>query len=279
MTRKLEEKKSTSLEEKLAEWKDCFVEPETPPRVAAFCDPLSKKECVTLCAPSGKCSCDCEDVRQALVDELKCRELDIKVGNLKIGCGGSCQHGPLMGFPQKQFFYLGFKTDDIPRIVEETIMRGKLIFPFLSLSSERSYRSDVYFDKHTGLIASIDESVCMVDVARYFLDFEDQLSCGKCVPCRIGMKRALECVERIATGNGSEEDISQIRVLCKVMEETPNCDFAVTSIRPLNSAITYFEEEFRTHFEKKLCTAGRCKELVEYQKKMATRERLGLRTK
>ncbi|MFZ2448048.1 MAG: NADH-ubiquinone oxidoreductase-F iron-sulfur binding region domain-containing protein [Syntrophobacteraceae bacterium] len=279
LTRKLEEKKGPPLSRKLSEWKKCFVEPENHARVAAFCDPQSKKPCVTLCAAGAECSCGCGEVRDAMVGELSRQGVDVTVGTMKVGCGGNCLRGPLMGFPQKQFFYVGVKAADVPRVVEETIIGGKLLFPFLSLNPERSYRSDIFYDKATGLLATIDDQVCMVGVARYFLTFEENLSCGKCVPCRIGMKRALECVERIATGEGSQEDLNQIRSLCKIMEETPNCAFAVTSIRPLTSAVTHFEDEFRAHFEQKLCPAGRCKELVEYQRKLAIRERLGLGVK
>ena len=98
----------------------------------------------------------------------------------------------------------------------------------------------------------------MVDAAKYFLDFEEGLSCGKCVPCRIGMKRTLECIQRIIEGEGANEDIEQIRTLCNLMDGTPNCDFAVTSIRPVLSAITHFEDEFRAHIDQKTCAAGVC---------------------
>jgi len=71
---------------------------------------------------------------------------------------------------------------------------------------DRSYRSDIYYEKTTGLLAAIDDSVCMVEAAKYFMDFEKGLSCGKCVPCRLGMVRMHESMTRIAAGEGSAAD-------------------------------------------------------------------------
>lgn len=266
------------LSQKVSEWKHCFEAPETIAKTASFCDPKSKRACITLCKPVEGCECGCRDVRQAVQEEIERLGIGLTVGDLKTGCGGSCQSGPIMGFPQKQFFYVGITAADVPRIFEQTIIRGKLLFPLLSLDPERSYRSDIFYDKHSGLLAGIDDKVCMVDVARYFLTFEDNLSCGKCVPCRIGMRRALECVTRIAKGEGTEDDMEQMKVLCTIMEQTPNCAFAYTSIKPLQSAIAYFEGEFREHLDRKLCAAGVCKELVEHQRKLAVRERLAQTT-
>jgi NADH:ubiquinone oxidoreductase subunit F (NADH-binding) len=114
----------------------------------------------------------------------------------------------------------------------------------------------------------------MVDAAKYFLDFEEGLSCGKCVPCRIGMKRMLESLERIVSGQGAEQDLEQIRALCQTMKKTPHCDFALASSRPVLSAMMYFEDEFKAHIERKECPAGVCKDLVELQRKKQVRERL-----
>jgi (2Fe-2S) ferredoxin len=277
--RKFQLRERALVTQKVAELKRCFTSPEVLPKVASFCDHQSKRACISMCATNKNCTCGCEQVRDALLEGIVRRGLGVTVGSMRTGCDGHCQKGVIIGFPQMQFFYVGVKTSDVPRILDETIVRGKLIFPLLSFDPERSYRSDIFYDKHSGMIAGIDEKVCMVDVAKYFLDFEDNLSCGKCVPCRIGMKRALECVGRIANGEGTEEDLEQILALCSVMEQTPNCEFANMSIRPLRSAVSYFENEFRAHYEKKVCSAGVCKTLVEYQRKLAVRERLSLKTK
>ncbi|MHC1728095.1 MAG: NADH-ubiquinone oxidoreductase-F iron-sulfur binding region domain-containing protein [Syntrophobacteraceae bacterium] len=279
LTKKMEIRDRGFLNQKVSELKRCFSEPGIPLKVATFCDPLSKRACITLCGSGRGADCGSEEVREAVLEGIARAGIEISVGNMKTGCAGSCNQGPIMGFPQRQFFYVGIKAADVPRILDETIMRGKLLFPFLSIDSARSYRSDIFYDKSTGFLAAIDEKVCMVDTAKYFLDFEDTLSCGKCVPCRIGMKRAHECITRISAGEGTEEDLDQIRSLCMVMKQTPNCEFAFTSIKPLQSALSCFEAEFRAHIDRKECSAGVCKELVAYQRKLAVRERLGQKAK
>ncbi len=239
-----------------------------------FCNPDDRKPCITVCSPASPCECDCESVRRSLVRELEERRIPRTVGRAKTGCGGSCKSGPFIGFPQRGFFYLGVRPEDVPEIVRETVLGGKILFPFLSVNPDRAYRSDILFEKETGMLAAIHEGVCMVETAKYFLDFDEGLSCGKCAPCRIGMKRMQEIMERVVSGNGTLPDMEQIRILCATMRETPHCEFAVTSSRPVLSALTYFEDEFLAHIEGKECPAGVCRELVELQRKKAVRQRL-----
>ena len=191
-----------------------------------------------------------------MVEGIARTRVEIAVVNMKMGCGATCLHGPVMGFQQRIFVYVGVKSAGVPRIIKETIMGGKLIFSFLSLDSERSYRNGLFYDRHSGLIAALGEKVCIVDVARYFLDFKQDLSCAKFVSCRMGLKRAIECVSRISAGEGREKDLDQIRLFCKVMETLRKCEFASTIIEPFHSTVSYFEDEFGNHIEKKQCSAG-----------------------
>jgi (2Fe-2S) ferredoxin len=238
-----------------------------------FCDAQSPKPCVTVCIPPKGCQCDCDQVRQALTRELKKHDPSIVMGNAKTGCSGKCENGPFIGFPQREFFYLNVHPEDVPDIVSETLMKGRLLFPLLSVSPNRSYRSDIYYEKHTGLLAAIHDRVCMVNVAKYFLDFEQDLSCGKCVPCRLGMKRVQEDMELIVSGQGAMENLEQVRILCETMTQTSHCEFAMTSVRPILSAIRYFEDEFRVHIEKRECPTGECEKLVALQLERAKKAR------
>ncbi|NLJ28951.1 NADH-ubiquinone oxidoreductase-F iron-sulfur binding region domain-containing protein [Desulforhabdus amnigena] len=221
------------------------AQPKIAKKAKSFCDPNSSKPCVTVCVPREGCSCECDAIRQALTDQIKQEGLDIKVGNAKMGCSGTCKNGPFIGFPQKGFFYLKVQKQDVPEIVKETLAKGRILFPLASINPEQSFRSDVYYERDTGFIGVIDEQISMVDVAKYFLDFEEGLSCGKCTPCRIGIKRLGECLERIVSGEGTTEDLAQVRTLCETMRDAPYCDFASTSSQPVLSAVTYFESEFR----------------------------------
>jgi (2Fe-2S) ferredoxin len=221
------------------------AQPKIAKKTKSFCDPNSSKPCVTVCVPREGCSCECDAIRQALVDQIQQEGLNIKVGNAKMGCSGTCTNGPFIGFPQKGFFYLKVQKQDVPEIVKETLTNGRILFPLVSINPEQSFRSDVYYERDTGFIGVIDEQISMVEVAKYFLDFEEGLSCGKCTPCRIGIKRLSECLERIVSGEGTTEDLAEVRMLCETMRDAPYCDFASTSSQPVLSAVTYFESEFR----------------------------------
>lgn len=242
-------------------------------KLSSFCDPSSEKPCITVCRPRGECVCDCFPVRDALLAAIDRLKLDIKVGDAKVGCAGKCRSGPIIGFPQKGYFYLRVQPRDVPDIVYETIIKGRILFPFLSIDSERSYRSDIYYEKDTGFLAAIDSSVCMVEVTKYFLDFEKGISCGKCVPCRLGMQRMYESIDRIVAGEGSLQDLEQLRTLSQSMISLPRCEFAMTSTRPVLSALTYFEDEFLAHIDRKECPAQVCKELLELQRKEERRRK------
>jgi (2Fe-2S) ferredoxin len=244
-----------------------------PKKILSFCDPASKKPCLTVCRPRPGCECDCEPVRDALISGIARLKLNVEVGDAKAGCAGKCKAGPFLGFPQKGFFYLGVRPQDIPDILHETVIHGRILFPFLSLNPERSYRADIYYEKDTGFLAAIDDQVCMVEVAKSFLDFEKGLSCGKCVPCRLGLQRMYESIDRIVDGEGTRDDLEQIRTLCQTMITLPHCEFAMFSSRPALSALTYFEDEFLAHIERRECPAGVCKALVEHQRKLAMRQR------
>ncbi len=111
-----------------------------------------------------------------------------------------------------------------------------------------------------GLIV-MNEDTCMVDTARYFMDFIQEESCGKCVACRIGTKRMLEILERITHGNGREGDIELLEELGKTIQETAMCGLGQTAPNPVLSTIRYFREEYEEHIHKGYCRAGVCGDL------------------
>jgi len=111
-----------------------------------------------------------------------------------------------------------------------------------------------------GLIA-MDEDTCMVDVARFFLDFVQDESCGKCVPCRIGTKRMLEVLERITHGHGVEGDIELLEELAATCKETATCGLGQTAGNPVLSTIRHFRQEYEEHIKNKHCRAGVCTDL------------------
>ncbi|NLN92887.1 MAG: FAD-dependent oxidoreductase [Candidatus Hydrogenedens sp.] len=112
-----------------------------------------------------------------------------------------------------------------------------------------------------GLIV-MDEDTCMVDMARFFLDFVQEESCGKCVPCRIGTKRMLEILDRICSGEGEEGDIEKLITLGEQIQETSLCGLGQTAPNPVLSTIRHFREEYEIHIRDKKCPAGVCAGLV-----------------
>ena len=114
-----------------------------------------------------------------------------------------------------------------------------------------------------GLIV-MDEDNCMVDIARYFLDFTVDESCGKCPPCRIGTKRMLEILERITGGNGEEGDIEKLETLAKNIKASALCGLGQTAPNPVLSTLKYFRDEYIAHVRDKKCPAGVCKSLMQY---------------
>ena len=112
-----------------------------------------------------------------------------------------------------------------------------------------------------GLIV-MDEDSCMVDVARYFLEFVQEESCGKCVPCRVGTKRMLEILNRICSGQGEESDVEQLIDLGEMIKETSLCGLGQTAPNPVLSTIRHFGHEYVEHIRDKHCRAGVCPSLV-----------------
>jgi heterodisulfide reductase subunit A-like polyferredoxin len=110
----------------------------------------------------------------------------------------------------------------------------------------------------------MDEDNCMVSVAKFYLDFIVEESCGKCSPCRIGNKRLYEILDKITEGKGSIEDIELLRNLGKVIKDTALCGLGQTSPNPVLSTIDNFEQEYIDHVVNHKCEAGVCKSMMRY---------------
>lgn len=109
-----------------------------------------------------------------------------------------------------------------------------------------------------------DEDTCMIDMAKYFVSFLVTESCGKCVPCREGLKRMKEILERISEGEGKEEDIELLEELGFILENGSLCGLGKSAANPVLTSIKYFRDEYEVHIREKKCPAGVCKELIEY---------------
>ncbi|MBC8274788.1 MAG: 4Fe-4S binding protein [Chloroflexi bacterium] len=116
----------------------------------------------------------------------------------------------------------------------------------------------------SGGMIVMDEGTCMVDVAKYFISFLTEESCGKCIPCREGLDRMLDILTDITEGRGKEEDVELLEELGDVMQETSLCGLGSTAANPVLSTIRYFRDEYDAHIKEKRCPAGVCKELITF---------------
>lgn len=117
----------------------------------------------------------------------------------------------------------------------------------------------------SGGMVVMDESTCMVGMAKFFLDFTAKESCGKCIHCRIGTKRMLEMLTRITEGNGQEGDIELLEELCYSIKDGALCGLGQTAPNPVLTTIKYFRNEYEAHIRDKKCPAGECSDLIEYK--------------
>ena len=114
-----------------------------------------------------------------------------------------------------------------------------------------------------GLIV-MDDTTCMVDIAKFFLEFTVDESCGKCTPCRVGTKRLYEILDKITKGNGTMEDLDRLERLCYYIKDNALCGLGQTAPNPVLSTLRYFRDEYIAHVVDKKCPAGVCKALLNY---------------
>ena len=123
--------------------------------------------------------------------------------------------------------------------------------------------NDVNAMMGSGGMVVLDESDCMVDIARYFLEFTQNQSCGKCTFCRIGTRRMLDILERLCEGKGKTGDLEELENLARMVKKASLCGLGTTAPNPVLSTIRYFRDEYEAHIEKR-CPAGKCRALITY---------------
>jgi NADH:ubiquinone oxidoreductase subunit F (NADH-binding)/NAD-dependent dihydropyrimidine dehydrogenase PreA subunit len=116
----------------------------------------------------------------------------------------------------------------------------------------------------SGGMIVMDEENCMVDVARYFVTFLEEESCGKCTPCREGLRRMKDILTDVCEGRGTEDSIEQLERLSVAMKAASLCELGRTAANPVLTTIQYFRDEYETHIRKKKCPAFVCRQLVHY---------------
>jgi NADH-quinone oxidoreductase subunit F len=116
----------------------------------------------------------------------------------------------------------------------------------------------------SGGLVVLDDTDCMVEVARYFLEFTQDQSCGKCTFCRVGTRRMLDILQRICAGRGKPKDLDDLESLAQVVRDASLCGLGATAPNPVLSTLRYFRSEYEAHLDGR-CPAGKCKELISYR--------------
>ncbi|NMC55177.1 MAG: 4Fe-4S binding protein, partial [Chloroflexi bacterium] len=116
----------------------------------------------------------------------------------------------------------------------------------------------------SGGMIILDEDTCMVDIARFFMEFTQEESCGKCVPCRVGTRRILDILERICEGKGEDGDIERLEALCVEVKAGSLCGLGQGAPNPVVSTLKHFRDEYEAHIYEKRCPAKVCRALIQY---------------
>ena len=117
----------------------------------------------------------------------------------------------------------------------------------------------------SGGMIVMSDSDCMVNIARFYLEFIVEESCGRCVPCRVGTKRMLEILTDITKGKGTPEMLVELQSLAETIKDTALCGLGQTAPNPVLSTLRYFMDEYKAHVEEKRCPAGVCTDLLHYE--------------
>jgi NADH-quinone oxidoreductase subunit F len=175
--------------------------------------------------------------------------MGITLGEIIYDIGGGPQNGNSLKAVQ-----IGGPSGGCLRLDEET----------LALPVDYETLTEVGAMVGSGGLVVMDEATCMVDVARYFLEFLLDEACGKCFPCRVGLRRMYEIVREITEGRGSEEKLTLLKDTAETVSLTSLCALGKTAANPVLTTIRYFADEYEAHIKEGRCPAGVCKELIEY---------------
>ena len=215
---------------------------------------------IMVCRGQGpKPTCGAEALYKGLMAEAQRMNISVAIEPAKCGCSGSCRKGPFLSLPHMGLFYEQVKEEHIPYILEETIQKGKILFPLFRLNPLQSIRADLIWEKDHGCIMVMDPSTCIVQVADYLIKFHYGESCGKCVPCRLGIQRLSDLIEAVTQGRAPEETLQEMESLMTLMQQAAYCAFAGKTSHIILAILANFREEFEIHIKEKRCPSGACK--------------------
>ncbi|MBI5603331.1 MAG: hypothetical protein HY879_08235 [Deltaproteobacteria bacterium] len=214
---------------------------------------------IQVCRAQGaKPACGADALYKGLIAEAQRKNISVAIEPAKCGCQGTCNNGPFLSLPHVGLFYEKVQQSHIPFILEETIQKGKILFPLLRLNPLQSTRGDLVWEKDQSCIMVMDSATCMVQVAEYLIKFHYGESCGKCVPCRLGIQRLSDLIEAIGQGRAPEDALAEMESLIALMKQAAYCAFAGKTSHIILAILSNFREEFEAHIKEKRCPAGAC---------------------
>jgi (2Fe-2S) ferredoxin len=213
---------------------------------------------ITVCHYPQAKNCEAEAVFRGLTAEIEKGKLPVTVEPAKCGCSGACQDGAYLSFPGWGVFYHKVKEGHVPTIIKETVLKGKTIFPLLRLNPLQSIRRDLIWDKTHRCFMVLDPNTCIPRVAEYLIKFHYDESCGKCTPCRLGIRRLAEVMEGVVQGRAQGDALKEMESLIRLMLDAPYCQFAGKVAQLILALFTYFKKEFEAHILEKTCPSGVC---------------------
>ncbi len=196
------------------------------------------------------CTRGADELRRALARVGRRLGLDLKLEPTLTLCGGDCPGGPYLGMPEKGLFYAGLRRGDVPVILAETSLAGRLVFERLRL--ERTEVTDprlVYDWKHRVLVA-LEPDYCLVGLLYYLMNFNARESCGKCFPCRYGVYRLHRGLRALMQGGAEPEELERMRRVAEVMTDGSYCEFAAKVATPVLMGLDYDPEGMTAHLQK-----------------------------
>lgn len=214
---------------------------------------------ITVCGVGNPAStCGGDAIYKGLIGESKRLNIPVDIEPAKCGCSGKCNNGVYISLPHLGLFYHKVKEAHIPIIIKETIGNKKILFPILYVNPLQSIRADLIWDKTSRCIMTMDPSVCMVEIAEYLIKFHANESCGKCVPCRLGIQRLIELITGVANGKAPDNAVVQMEAMIKLTDQAAYCDFAGKVSKIIMAIVSNFKEEFEKHIKEKHCRFGVC---------------------
>jgi (2Fe-2S) ferredoxin len=148
-------------------------------------------------------------------------------------CGGRCEHGPYLGLRELGLFYAGVRPGEAAELVAETVLAGRLLFHRLRLEPYTVTDSRMAYERESGVMVLMEPDMCLVKAAAYLLDFHGRESCGKCVPCRLGVLRMWRLLDKMERGGASPGDIAELGAVARVMAQGSYCEFGPKAAAPV----------------------------------------------